>query len=127
SGTVARPLLRLGIFVALTALYYATLQMLYNSSGICGMSLLLPLFALDGSGLSFLIWERAKETAEKRRVRRTLERYVSKNVVKEILDNPEGYLSDLGGTRKGMAILITDLRDFTTISESADSSKLVAQ
>ncbi|MEY2557269.1 MAG: adenylate cyclase, partial [Verrucomicrobiota bacterium] len=59
--------------------------------------------------------------------RRTLEAYVSKDVVREVLDNPETYLRKLGGQRASVALIVTDLRGFTTMSEEMDSSQLVAQ
>jgi adenylate cyclase len=60
-------------------------------------------------------------------VRRTLESYVSADVVREVLDNPASYLNALGGTRAHVVVLMTDLRGFTTISESLDSNQLVTQ
>ena len=38
-------------------------------------------------------------------MRATLERYVSKDVVREIAENPDSYLQTLGGQRKEMAVL----------------------
>ncbi|MEI8342394.1 MAG: adenylate/guanylate cyclase domain-containing protein, partial [Verrucomicrobiota bacterium] len=65
---------------------------------------------------------------ERARTRRTLERYVSKDVAGELLDNPESYLNSLGGVRKPVTILFSDLRGFTTRTESApDPHALVAQ
>ena len=51
------------------------------------------------SGLFSLGYEYAMERIEKLRTRRTLERYVSKNLVKEILDNPGSFYSSLKGVR----------------------------
>jgi adenylate cyclase len=64
---------------------------------------------------------------EKARMRRTFERYVSRDVVKELLDNPEGWLNTLGGVRKKITVLFSDVRGFTTMTESADAAQLVAQ
>jgi adenylate cyclase len=61
------------------------------------------------------------------RTRRTLERYVSKNLVKEVLDNPDSYYSSLRGVRVPVTILFSDLVGFTTLSEKADPEALVAQ
>jgi adenylate cyclase len=67
------------------------------------------------------------ERFEKRRIRRTLERYVSRDVVKELLDNPQTYFNALGGVRKPVTILFSDVRGFTTLTENADSAALVKQ
>jgi adenylate cyclase len=61
------------------------------------------------------------------RTRRTLERYVSKNLVKEILDNPESFYNTLKGVRKPATMLFSDIVGFTTLTEHADPEKLVVQ
>ena len=85
------------------------------------------MLTLSVGGLGAFIYDYTRETIEKLRVRRTLEAYVSSDVVRDVLDNPASYLNALGGTRARVALLMTDLRGFTTISEQMDSSKLVAQ
>src|SRR5439155_24170013 len=69
----------------------------------------------------------AIERREKLRTRRTLERYVSKNLVKEILENPGGYFNSLKGSRMPATILFSDIVGFTTLSEKADPEELVRQ
>ena len=60
------------------------------------------------------------ERRERSRMRATLERYVSKDVVREIADNPDSYLQTLGGQRKEMVALFSDLKGFTSDSERLD-------
>jgi adenylate cyclase len=67
------------------------------------------------------------ERRERARMRRMFERFVSKNVVKEVVENKESFLHQMGGVRKPVAILMTDLRGFTTLTEGADSAQLVGQ
>ena len=86
-----------------------------------------PVVALGVAGLVSFIYDFTHETLEKLRIRRTLEAYVSKDVVREVLDNPETYLRKLGGQRASVALIVTDLRGFTTLSEEMDSPQLVAQ
>jgi adenylate cyclase len=86
-----------------------------------------PLIALSSSTLAGFTYDFVLERREKNRTRRTLERYVSKDVVRDILDNPDTYLNSLGGVRKPVTILFSDVRGFTTMTEGADASKLVAQ
>ncbi len=69
----------------------------------------------------------ALEQLEKNKVRSTLDRYVSRNVVREILDHREDFFIMLGGTRMPVTILFTDVRGFTSLSENADPVELVAQ
>ena len=121
-----RPLLCLGALVAITVAYLGAARFLYDKTGL--LLLTVPvLAALILSGLLSLGFEYALERIEKVRTRRTLERYVSKNLVKEILENPDSYYSTLRGVRVPVTILFSDLIGFTTLSEKADPEALVAQ
>jgi adenylate cyclase len=65
------------------------------------------------------------ERRERSRLRATLERYVSKDVVREIAENPHSYLQILGGQRKEMVVLFSDLKGFTSDAERLDPSEMV--
>jgi adenylate cyclase len=60
-------------------------------------------------------------------LRQALARRVSKEVLQEILNNPSSYLNQLGGIRKDVTVLFSDLRGFTTLSENSDPDALVSQ
>jgi adenylate cyclase len=121
-----RPLLCVGALVALTATYLGTARLFYDKTGL--LLLTVPvLLALVLSGSFSLGFEYFLERLEKLRTRRTLERYVSKNLVAEILENPDGYYSSLRGVRVPVTILFSDLIGFTTLTEKADPEALVAQ
>jgi adenylate cyclase len=121
-----RPLLCLGTLVLITAAYLGVARLCYDGTGL--LLLTVPvLSALVLSGLFSLGFEYALERLEKLRTRRTLERYVSKNLVKEVLENPDSYYSSLRGVRVPATILFSDLIGFTTLSEKADPEALVSQ
>jgi adenylate cyclase len=123
---VRKPLVCLGGLVAITFGNLVTARLLYDNTGL--LLLTVPvLSALVLSGSFSLGFEYFLERLEKLRTRRTLERYVSKNLVKEILENPDGYYSSLRGVRVPVTILFSDLVGFTTLSERADPEALVAQ
>src|SRR5438093_4858414 len=123
---VRKPLICLGALVAITAAYLGMARLLYDKTGL--LLLTVPvLTALVLSGSFSLGFEYILERLEKLRTRRTLERYVSKNLVKEILENPDSYYSSLEGVRVPVTILFSDLIGFTTLSEKADPRVLVAQ
>jgi adenylate cyclase len=123
---VRRPLLCVGALIAITVTYLGTARLLYDKTGL--LLLTVPvLSALLLSGLFSLGFEYAVERLEKLRTRRTLERYVSRNLVKEILENPDSYYSSLKGVRVPVTILFSDLVGFTTLAEKADPEALVAQ
>lgn len=120
------PLLRFSLLAAAGAAWLACAQLFYNRADLYVLAFGL-LANLGSSGVSCLAWDFFIERREKLRVRRTLERYVSKDAVREIIDNPQSFFQTLGGVRKPVAILFTDLRGFTTISEQADSQALLTQ
>jgi adenylate cyclase len=123
---VRRPLLCLGGLVVIAGAYLGAARFFFDKTGL--LLLTVPvLSALILSGLFSLGFEYALERLEKLRTRRTLERYVSKNLVKEILENPGGYYSTLRGVRVPVTMLFSDLVGFTTLAEKADPEALVAQ
>ena len=67
------------------------------------------------------------ERLEKHRVRRALERYVSTNVVRELLDSPRIFQESLGGVMKPAAILFSDIRGYSLVAAKLDPQTLVAQ
>lgn len=123
---VRRPIVCLVALVFLSALYLLTTRVAYDRAGFLLLTVpVLSAFLL--SGFFSLGFEYALERLEKLRTRRTLERYVSRNLVKEILDNPGGYYSTMRGARKPVTVLFSDLVGFTTLSEKADPEELVRQ
>ncbi len=123
---VRRPLVCVGALIVITGAYLGVGRLVYDKSGL--LLLTVPvLSALLLSGSFSLGFEYALERIEKLRTRRTLERYVSKNLVKEVLENPGSYYSTLRGVRVPVSILFSDLVGFTTLSEKADPEALVAQ
>ena len=69
---------------------------------------------------------RARKKAEAGRefVRRTFGRYLTDQVVQQILDSPDGLR--LGGQRRRVTILMTDLRGFTSMCGSMEPESVVA-
>ncbi|MEO7271514.1 MAG: adenylate/guanylate cyclase domain-containing protein, partial [Vicinamibacterales bacterium] len=65
------------------------------------------------------------EDREKRMVKGLFGRYVSKDVYDQLLDNPG--LAQLGGRRRQMTVLFSDIRGFTSITEKGEPEELVGQ
>ena len=121
---VRRPLVCVGALIGIAGFYLGAGRLFYDKSGL--LLLTVPvLSALLLSGSFSLGFEYALERIEKLRTRRTLERYVSRNLVKEILENPDSYYSSLRGVRVPVTMLFSDLIGFTTLSEKADPEVLV--
>ncbi len=64
------------------------------------------------------------ELKEKRKIKHAFSKYVSPILVEEIMKNPERLR--LGGEKRPITILFSDIRNFTTISETLGPEKLVA-
>jgi adenylate cyclase len=121
-----RPLLCLGALVVITGAYLGAARLFYDKTGFLLLTVpVLSVLVLSGSfSLGF---EYALEWRERLRTRRTLERYVSKNLVREVLENPHSYYSSLRGARVPVTVLFSDLIGFTTLSEKGAPEALVAQ
>jgi len=123
---IDRPLFLGGLVVAVSAAYLGAVVVGFDAVHRV-IPILSPLLVFDSGSALSLYWKWLLERRDKARMRRIFERFVSKNVVKEVIENRESYLHQLGGVRKAVAILMTDLRGFTTLTEEADSTQLVAQ
>jgi adenylate cyclase len=83
-----------------------------------GAVMALSLFA--GTAYRYFVEDR-----QKRVVQRLFGRYVSKDVYQQLIEHPER--AELGGARRDMTVLFSDIRGFTTITEKGDPEELVAQ
>src|SRR3984885_626107 len=91
------------------------------------LPMLPPLFCLVATGSFGIIFEYTLEQFERRRYRNVLDRYVSKNVAKTILEDRRSFVEALKGRKQPVTVLFSDIRGFTTMTESTDANKLVAQ
>jgi adenylate cyclase len=123
---VRRPLLSVIALLVVAAAYLAFARVAYDRIGL--LVVVVPVLGafLSGGFLS-LGFEYVLETMEKVRTRRTLERYVSKNLVKEILENPDSFYASLRGVRMPAAVLFADIVGFTARTESAEPEALFKQ
>lgn len=92
-----------------------------------GLDLLLPVASLAlALGVVFAVaftWRYLGEEREKRQLRRIFQRYVSDAVVDDILSSPNGLR--LGGERRRITVLFSDIRNFTTLSEALEPEEVV--
>ena len=88
-------------------------------------------FAFCGAAAAFVAYEIRKgiertlqNLAERDFVVRVFGRYLTEEVVDEILHSPEGLR--LGGKRRTVTVMISDLRGFTSLSESLSPEPVIA-
>lgn len=70
-------------------------------------------------------WNYFVEGRDKRRITQLFGRFVSKSVFDQLRANPS--LAKLGGTRREMTVLFSDIRGFTAASENATPESVVTQ
>ncbi len=120
---VGRTLILLGVGAGYVALAFG----LYNRFGL-QLIAFTPLLTLSTGGFGGLIGEYVIERAEKARVRGVLDRLVSKDIVRELLADPARYGALVRGERRGVTVLFSDVRGFTSLTEAAgDPAAFIAQ
>jgi adenylate cyclase len=123
---VGHPIVRMALSAVLGAGYFAIALWFFNNRNLV-LPVFSPIVALVGSVGLFIVWQQIIERLEKAKLRHTFERYVSRDVVKELVDNPQSFLNSLVGVRKNVSVLFSDVRGFTTITQTGDATQLVAQ
>ena len=84
----------------------------------------LPLGSLVVSAFGVVFLGYFSVDAEKARLRDTFQHYLDASVMEQVLANPEKL--KLGGERKELSVLFSDIRGFTTLSEHMSPEQLVA-
>jgi adenylate cyclase len=84
-----------------------------------------PLSAIGLALLTGTAYRYFVEDYEKRVVKKLFGRYVSKDVFEQLMAHPEH--AELGGKRREMSVLFSDIRGFTTVTEKGNAEALVNQ
>lgn len=88
------------------------------------VNLIYPLFTLLFEGTFMVNYRYFIEEGKARDVRKMFSSYVTERVVNELIKNPE--MARLGGDRRDVTILFSDIRSFTTFSEKHEPEEVVA-
>ena len=123
---IPQALLKGLLLIAVTVAFLVVCQMVFNNHKLV-LPMMPPLFCFIATGSFGIIFEYALEQLDKRRYRNVLDRYVSKNVAKTILEDRRSFVEALKGRKQPVTVLFSDIRGFTTMTESSDADKLVAQ
>lgn len=87
------------------------------------VNMIYPLLGLVLIYTSLTIYHYITEERERKKIRGAFSYYVSSSVVNEMLKNPEKL--KLGGDKRDLSVLFSDIRGFTTISEGLTPEALV--
>jgi adenylate cyclase len=105
-------LLIVGFFAATTLIFDYRSTLLNFSSPTIGM-----IFTF----LTIVVYRAMTEERDKKAIRETFGKYLSPKVVDQLVENPP----ELGGVDKDLTVLFSDIRSFTTLSESMSPQELV--
>ncbi len=106
----------------LSAIYLATNYLLF-SRYLIDLSLLSPLMALGLTTISSEIYRSLVVDRKGRYMKKAFSNYVSADLVAQIMKNPDSL--KLGGEKREISILFSDIRGFTSLSEKLSPEDLV--
>ncbi len=108
--------------VGVMAGYCALAPVAFNSGLI--LDLVHPFVAAIGVFMAVYIYRYLTEFKEKTALKSAFSRYVNPKLAEEIADHPD--MLKLGGEKRELSILFTDIQGFTSISEKLKPESLVA-
>jgi adenylate cyclase len=121
--------LKLGAVALLVAVWLAVDQLTFTRG--VQVATVLPLLSLVTSAFAVIFLgyfsadaEKTRLHHEKARLRETFQHYLDASVMEQVLQNPEKL--KLGGERKELTVLFSDIRGFTTLSERMTPEQLVS-
>lgn len=111
-------------FALLVAAGAGWVSMLLMARGVW-MDVAVPLLAVAVAAFGGTAYQYFVEGREKRQVKRTFSRFVSKDVYEQLVADPAA--ARVGGARREMSVLFADIRGFTTFTERGRPEDVVAQ
>jgi adenylate cyclase len=111
------------VFIAVLLIYTAVSYLSFSRVHI-SLPLVAPMLSLVAAFASTAAIRYATTGRELRRTRGTLDRYISPALVNYVLDNLDTI--NLAGEKRELTIFFSDVRNFTTLTESADPMELIA-
>jgi adenylate cyclase len=84
-----------------------------------------PFLAIALAVFGGVTYQYVDEGREKRRIKKLFSRYVAPDVFNQLMTDPSR--ARLGGQRRDMTVLFSDIRGFTTVSERGQPEEIVAQ
>jgi adenylate cyclase len=116
--------MRLGVVVLLATvlLYLFVAYLAYAEAGMI-LPVVEAIFSLSFAFVTTVSYRAATEGRQKRMITDMFGKYVDSTVVRMMVDNPN--LFKLGGEKKEITLLFTDLKGFSSISEKMEDEVLV--
>ncbi len=110
------------VFLLVLEIYVCLNYLLFKNWG-WQVELLYPLLQIGGVYTGVTVQRFLREEKERLRIKKTFQAYVAPEVVNEILKRPDQL--GLGGDRRILTIMFSDIRGFTSIAEQTEPEVLV--
>jgi len=117
-----RPSFFVATLFGLVLLYTIIVFILFDQRYI--LDLLYPNLAFIFTGAMVITAQYSVTAREKKYIHDTFSRYLAPQVIKELIDNPEAL--KLGGKKENLSILFSDIRNFTSLSETMSAEQLTS-
>jgi len=104
----------------IVAAYFFGVSMIFEDKALL-FNFSSPAMSMVFTFVAIVVYRAMTEERDKRQIRETFGKYVSPKVVDQLVDNPP----ELGGVDKQLTVLFSDIRGFTTLSESMSPQELV--
>jgi adenylate cyclase len=108
-----------GTILLLVVLFFATNAAFDYRSTLVNFSS--PALGMMFTFLSIVVYRAMTEERDKKAIRETFGKYLSSEVVDQLMEDPP----ELGGIDKDLSVLFSDIRSFTTLSETMSPQELV--
>jgi adenylate cyclase len=111
------------IVFLIAAIVFLALNLFVFSNFNIWMNLTYPLLTMVTIYFGIIIYRYITEEREKKKIRGAFQYYLTASVINEMLKDPTKL--KLGGDKKDLSVLFSDIRGFTTISEKLTPEELV--
>ena len=119
------PIFRAVAVPILIALLYAAAAVVLFWRWSLQIDLVWPLLAFAGVNFGAVVLRWLEESRGREHLKKTFVQMVSPDLMNYLLDHPENL--KLGGSKRAVTILFSDIRSFTTLSEHTENEELVRQ
>lgn len=120
AGLLRNPLFSFGIVLVVILGFFFTTTILFDTRAFL-LNFSSPAMAMVLSFVAVVLYRILTEGREKRMLTETFGKYVSPQVVNNLIDSPPV----LGGVEQEITVLFSDIRGFTDMSETMSSQELV--
>ncbi len=121
-----KPLWAMLIILAVIALGIGAQLVFFNVAALV-VPMTVPLLGWGLCGFIGITYDYLLERKQKEAFRKAITRYFSPDMAEEILRDPDDYYKALSGVNRTITLLFSDVRGFTSMSETAKPDELVAQ